>query len=149
MKTISFKVNSVPVAQPRQQHAIRGNDVNQFISNYTPKSHPVTAFKSDCRFAATFVYGGPPLLCPLRLIIIAVFPRPSNKIYKKREMPREPKASKPDFDNLAKSVCDALNGIIWRDDSIITDGRVIKRIARGTEQPHVEIEISEDLGECF
>lgn len=148
MKTISFTVNSIPIAQPRQRHAIRGDVGKQFIANYTPKKHPVNAFKSDCRIAASFSYGGSPLNCPLRLIIIAVFPRPGNKIYKKREMPRAPKASKPDFDNLAKSVCDALNGIIWRDDSLVTDGRVIKRIARGDEQPHVEIEISEDLGEC-
>ena len=36
--------------------------------------------------------------------------------------------AKPDFDNLGKIVADALNGIAYRDDAIIADGRVIKRL---------------------
>lgn len=28
---------------------------------------------------------------------------------------------KPDFDNTSKMLCDALNGIVWKDDSQITD----------------------------
>lgn len=35
--------------------------------------------------------------------------------------------SKPDWDNEGKLVCDALNGIVWRDDAQIADGRVRKR----------------------
>ena len=35
--------------------------------------------------------------------------------------------SKPDWDNEGKLVCDALNGIVWRDDAQIVDGRVRKR----------------------
>jgi Holliday junction resolvase RusA-like endonuclease len=38
---------------------------------------------------------------------------------------------------------DALNGLLWRDDSLICDGRVQKVYAAGDEQPHVEIAISE------
>lgn len=33
---------------------------------------------------------------------------------------------KPDNDNILKSVCDALNGIAWRDDSHVADTRVRK-----------------------
>lgn len=33
---------------------------------------------------------------------------------------------KPDADNLAKLVCDALNGIVWHDDKQIVDLQVIK-----------------------
>mgnify|MGYP003386818362 CR=1 FL=1 len=33
---------------------------------------------------------------------------------------------KPDWDNMAKLVCDALNGILWLDDAQIVDGRLTK-----------------------
>ena len=45
---------------------------------------------------------------------------------------------KPDWDNVGKIVCDALNKIAFCDDTQIVDGRVIKRYA---EQPRVEVEI--------
>lgn len=42
---------------------------------------------------------------------------------------------KPDYDNIAKTVGDALNGVIWRDDSQIVEGSVSKQYAEwdGTE----------------
>jgi Holliday junction resolvase RusA-like endonuclease len=33
---------------------------------------------------------------------------------------------KPDFDNIGKIVGDALKGVIWKDDSAVVDGRVLK-----------------------
>ena len=33
---------------------------------------------------------------------------------------------KPDWDNIGKIVCDALNGVVYKDDSQIADGRVEK-----------------------
>lgn len=47
--------------------------------------------------------------------------------------------SKPDWDNYGK-ITDALNGIAWKDDSQVCDGRVIKRYS---EQPGLRIEIRE------
>jgi Holliday junction resolvase RusA-like endonuclease len=138
---ISFTVHSIPVAQPRQRHAIRGRGPGAFVANYTPSDHPVNAFKAHCRLAASQAYQGPPLDEPLRLSITAIFPRPKNKIWKNRPMPREYKGSKPDFDNVGKSVCDALNELVWRDDSLIVSAKVEKVIAAGDEQPKVEIHI--------
>lgn len=45
---------------------------------------------------------------------------------------------KPDWDNIGKIICDALNGVAFHDDAQIVDGRVIKLYA---EQPHVDVEI--------
>lgn len=36
---------------------------------------------------------------------------------------------KPDFDNTSKLLCDALNGIVWKDDSQITDVLFTKHYA--------------------
>lgn len=40
---------------------------------------------------------------------------------------------KPDFDNTSKLICDALNGIVWKDDAQITDARFSKRYAETPE----------------
>jgi Holliday junction resolvase RusA-like endonuclease len=76
------------------------------------------------------------------LFIVAVFPRPKSKTRKRGLNPREPKVSKPDVDNLAKSILDALSGLAYTDDSMIYSLSVSKWIASGDEVPHVEIEVS-------
>jgi len=47
-------------------------------------------------------------------------------------------AKKPDWDNIGKIVCDALNGIAYKDDSAIVDGRVRKYYS---DRPRVEVRI--------
>lgn len=65
----------------------------------------------------------------LGVLVLAVFPVPGSWSKRKRQ---EALAGlvrpgvKPDFDNVAKLYCDALNGIVWEDDKQIVDGRCIK-----------------------
>ena len=47
---------------------------------------------------------------------------------------------KPDADNIAKVICDALNGLAWRDDSQVVMLHVEKRFA---EEPRVCVTITE------
>lgn len=65
---------------------------------------------------------------PLWLRVVA-FSLPNQQ--QAKAMARDPQRTyystvKPDFDNLAKVVADALNGLVYRDDAIIADGRAIK-----------------------
>lgn len=46
--------------------------------------------------------------------------------------------SKPDHDNFMKMASDALNGLVYRDDSLVTDSHQIKRYS---ENPRMEIEV--------
>ena len=62
-------------------------------------------------------------------------------VWKKRDMPRVRHTKKPDADNLIKGVWDALDGIVWRDDTQICVVIAEKWIAAGDEQPHVIIEL--------
>ena len=47
---------------------------------------------------------------------------------------------KPDWDNVAKAVCDALNGIAYHDDAQIVFGSVVKVWG---DRPRLEIKIAE------
>ena len=68
-----------------------------------------------------------PITGPVRLEIRALFAVPKSYSGKKRgETIWRPHTSKPDGDNLAKQIGDALNRIAWLDDSQIADARVIK-----------------------
>lgn len=61
---------------------------------------------------------------PVRIVIVNLFQRP-----KDWWDGREPMGGKGDWENLAKTVCDAMNKILFRDDAQIIDGRSIKRYA--------------------
>lgn len=47
--------------------------------------------------------------------------------------------SKPDADNCMKAVCDALNGVAWKDDTQVTDAHIRKRFS---ETPRVDVIIT-------
>lgn len=139
MNEIKFTVPAIPIAQPRQRQRVATINGRPMAMNYTPTKSPVNAFKATVRMAAQQVYSGPPLTGPLWMELVFVFPRPGRLIWKKRPMPRERHASKPDRDNCEKSVMDSLKGLLFIDDGQICDGPIQKWIAAGDEQPHVEI----------
>lgn len=138
--TYLITIPAVPVAQPRQRHTVRNIRGKAMAVNYTPKNSPVTAYKAACMLAARSVIRSP-LTGPLRVDFMFVMPRPNSKIWKTKPMPREPHTGKGDWDNLAKSTCDALNGLAWRDDAQIYSATVEKWVAAGDELPRVEIRI--------
>jgi len=68
--------------------------------------------------------------CGLVVTIEAIFGVPMSDSVKKRQaklcglmLPTK----KPDYDNIGKVICDALNGIAWHDDAQITSAHVYKR----------------------
>jgi Holliday junction resolvase RusA-like endonuclease len=149
---IEFTVPCVPVAQPRQRHrVIKKDDGTTFSTNYTPSKHPVQAFKAAVQLAAAGAYSGQPFDGAIFSRIKFVMPRPATKPtwIKKgthhfsawKAGLRVPHIGKPDRDNLMKSLQDALNQLLFRDDSLLYDGPVSKWIAAENEQPHVSIVI--------
>ena len=58
-----------------------------------------------------------------------------------------PHTKKPDIDNVAKSVLDALNGLAFDDDSLIHDLQIIKRYTIGEPRVEVTMEWDENGGE--
>lgn len=136
-------VPAIPVAQPRQRHRVMNIGGHAVAKNYLPQKSPVNAYKASIQHALHEAYQGPPLEGPLSVTMVFVMPRPGNRIWKKRAMPRELCVKKPDVDNLYKSSADALTGLAFRDDAQIVQATVEKWIAAGDEAAHVRIRITQ------
>lgn len=75
---------------------------------------------------------------PIKIMIVAQFKK---AVSSKKEAP----TMKPDNDNIEKAVCDALNGIAYKDDSQIVHSEVRKVWAKdGIPKVTVKIEVAEE-----
>ena len=99
-----------PVAQPRVKVSTKGG----FARAYTERDHPIHAYKQAIRLAYVNA-GGEVLEGPVWIRIVCWFERPKSHSKKRRQQP-EPKATKPDLDNIGKAILDALNEIAYNDD---------------------------------
>jgi Holliday junction resolvase RusA-like endonuclease len=111
MKPITFSVSCSPVPQPRPRVSTRGG----FARAYTPKDHPVVAFRSAIASAAKAA-GAKPVTHTVQRVIDAVYERPKSHMLKSGVKPSAPETNRHDVDNVAKAVMDALNGVAWADD---------------------------------
>jgi Holliday junction resolvase RusA-like endonuclease len=90
--------------------------------------------------ASEAMSGAPPLEVPVAVTITAVWPWPKSMSEKKRRQSgAHYKVSKPDADNIAKLVGDALNGIVWRDDALVARLNIQKQYGL-TPATHVTVE---------
>jgi Holliday junction resolvase RusA-like endonuclease len=95
---------------------------------YTPAG--TRSYETSLRYAAQqAMRGNPPLEGALILDVEAHMPIPSSWSGKRQRMAEQGlilPITRPDFDNLLKTV-DALNRVVWRDDSQIIEVRCRKR----------------------
>ena len=78
-----------------------------------------------------------PLEGALQLEFTFVFARPKRLGVK--DPSRQPRTARPDVDNLVKSICDALNGRLYLDDSQVVEVRARKFYAAVGEDPHIDV----------
>jgi Holliday junction resolvase RusA-like endonuclease len=83
----------------------------------------------------------------LKLEVLFLIPRPARLRWKKRAMPRCWHASKPDLDNLIKSVKDALKSILWHDDSQVAELVAQRLHCSGQEAPGVTVVLERLAGD--
>jgi Holliday junction resolvase RusA-like endonuclease len=111
--SLTFSVPGEPVPQPRPRVSTRGG----FARAYVPATHPVHAYRKALAAAAVSA-GLSETGEPLNVVIDAVFERPKShmrKIGVKADAPRLPR---PDVDNIAKAVLDALQDVMG-DDTLV------------------------------
>jgi len=110
---ITFTVTGDPVPQPRARITTRG----KFAHAYTPKSHPVHDYRTQLAVAARLA--GLTLTGePIDVVIDAVFERPKSHMLKSGVKATAPRLPRPDVDNVAKAVLDALQDVMG-DDSLV------------------------------
>lgn len=117
--------NSIPMARARV-----------FVDKHTGKIRSAnpkncTDWKHSIAMQALEYRPGKLLDFPLRLTATFYLLRPKSKP-KSEEYP----ATKPDFDNLVKAITDALEGVIYTNDSRIVEAHICKRYG---DPPRVEI----------
>lgn len=138
MASFTLTIPGAPVAQPRHRISTRGG----FAKTYLPSDHPVHAFKQAISLQAA---GRGLFTGPVEVSIVAYFPMPISWSKKKRrEHEGRWHTQKPDSDNLAKSVLDALREH-WNDDCQVCWLTVRKRWTSGTGMTQITVcEIQED-----
>ena len=122
---LSFRVDAVPVAQPRQRQRVVTVGGRAMAMNYTPTKDKVNVYKAALQAAAcqAMSNSGRALKIdqPLRVDLCFLLPRPKKLLTLKLANQLIPYSRKPDVDNFIKSTLDALNGIIWVDDSQVVE----------------------------
>ena len=128
-----------PIAQPRARVALRGKHIHA----YTPSKHPINGWKDTLRLTAQkwVTDGGKMIARPSSVEIMLDFYFLPPQCMKLKETAEHTK--KPDLDNLIKAVTDALNGVVYEDDSQISCIYAEKLYTPGND-PRVEILITGD-----
>jgi Holliday junction resolvase RusA-like endonuclease len=121
---ITFKVDADPVGKQRARYAKRGNHVMAYTPDKTRN------YESLIREAAIEAMGsGEPLETPVTLYLYIRAPIPKSLPKKRIEAclnGLEKPIKKPDASNVLKSVEDAMNGVVYKDDSQIVNIHVSK-----------------------
>lgn len=152
MNRIEIEVTGHPVAKGRARSAAvpkRGGgfatDKNgrPVISHITPAA--TRAWEADAKAQAREAMGQQaPWTKPIILTVDITLAIPQSWPAWKAEAAEKGQikpTGKPDYDNLLKAASDALNGVVWIDDSQVIEGRARKRYGR---RPGVRIVVEED-----
>lgn len=141
---VCFEVPGKPAHKGRHRSRIvfpKGSK-KAFIHNY-PDPETEAHEKVLAEIAALFMRGRAPTQNPVALLVHAFREVPASWSRRDQEAALAGAirpTSRPDGDNSLKIVQDALNKIVWCDDSQIVDARVIKRY---DSQPCLRVEVRE------
>ena len=123
MRVISFKVPGLPHGKGRPRVAVRGGHARV----YTPQK--TASYESLVKMAGHMAMGErEPVVGPVYVVLTATFPIPASWSKKKQAEVRTGcmwHTGKPDADNIMKTM-DALNGVVWKDDSQVALSKVQK-----------------------
>lgn len=135
MISIEFTIPGEPIAQGRPKFTTRGG----FPRAYDPeKSRTYKEYVADIARE----YAPPELIKGPVLLYVKLYRSiPKNFSGIKHYMANEGKLkpiTKPDLSNCVKGIEDALNGIIWKDDSQVVESHVYKLYS---DDPRAEVKI--------
>lgn len=123
---IKFELPLVPVAKARPRIGKWGA--------YTPAK--TARFERAVRNVASRFAPSRPFSGAVSLTVTFVMKAPQRRV-------RDEPTSRPDIDNLVKSVADALNGMFWLDDAQITVLQAVKIYDWVDRRPRIELAIEQ------
>ncbi len=134
---VDFTVPGEPVAKGRARAFIKRGK----IAHYTPDK--TVHYEDLVRMFASRAMGSMPLMTQaVWLTVDAYFPIPRSWPKQKQqdaELMKMRHLKRPDLDNCVKAVEDALNGVVWVDDSQVIQIRASKHYSR-TPCVHIRAE---------
>lgn len=138
-----FTVYTIPQGKARARTVMRGGKIHSYTPEKTRvfESEVAAAYKAQC---SEFFDKIGEIKYPLEVEINAYYPIPKSFSKKKRLAAEENvirPTGKPDCDNIAKAVCDALNNVAYRDDSQIVVLTVQKWYT--TQKPRLDVTVRE------
>jgi Holliday junction resolvase RusA-like endonuclease len=134
---LSITVHGKPIAQARPRFVRRG----KFVTTYNPQETEAGRFALSVM--AQLPEGFQPLPGALRLSCDFNMPIPNSATKRQKaeiDIGIRKHVKKPDLDNLCKFIKDAMNGIVWQDDSQVV---ILEARKRYSYQPSTVIEIVE------
>jgi len=141
MKSVIFHVPGKPHGKARAR-TVYNKNLSHSVS-YTPENDLLYENLIKCCYrqeSNNIVFNDGQ---PLKVTIIAYYPIVKSTSKKKKQQMLEDlmfPTKKPDIDNIAKSILDALNKLAYRDDTQVVTLHMEKHYA---ENPRVEVEIEE------
>ena len=129
-----FIINGIPKPLKRHRHTRHGR-------TYDPSKKD----KQDLLYQVMRYAPKQPFTAPLRIIIVFYMPRPKANYrsgkFKDLLKPNQPiqHSKTPDLDNLEKLVCDALEGMFYKNDSQIAQKQSEKIYCSPGEEARTEI----------
>ena len=134
---ISFTVPGEPIAKARARVVF--NKHTGKTRAYTPTK--TASYETYIKLIARLEWPYQPLTCPFVLTVRVYRSMPKSLSKKKvslAELGHIRPTTKPDCDNYLKSICDALNNIVFKDDSQVISVHVHKFYSA---YPRTEIEV--------
>lgn len=121
-----FVVPGPPKAKGRPRHRlVKPESGKEFVSTYTPKKS--ANYENLVKTAYWQQHTGRPHDGPVAMYVVAYFPYPKSLRKAQRalaEQERLPLLTKPDYDNILKSVTDGLNEVAFKDDKLIYHAQI-------------------------
>ena len=139
--TISLRIDGTPKPQPRPRAFVRRTALGPVARVYDAGT--AEAWKAAIAMAVRAHRPSAPIDTPTRVFLRFAFPRPK-RLARAPHTPI-PHIGRPDLDNLAKAVFDALTDLgFWTDDGVIQGVEARKWYVAAGELPGLEMRIEWD-----
>lgn len=137
---ISFVVPGVPVGKGRPRFAKRGS----FVQTYTPEK--TASYENLVKvLAMQAMKGTQPLPYPVRVAIDVAICPPVSWSKKKRAQALSQlihPTGRPDIDNVAKGILDAMNGVAYLDDKQVIS-LTVRKFYRDSDYAYVRVDFGQ------